>query len=48
MNFNFKTPSLVDHEEIIKKDAQRTFSSEKYRNILIILLFNASIFYNII
>jgi len=40
-NFNLKTPSLSDHEEIIKKDVQRTFSTEKYRNILIILLFNA-------
>jgi len=39
--FDFKIPLLAEDEEIIIKDVQRTFSSEKYRNILVILLFNA-------
>jgi len=39
--FDFKIPTLAEDEEIINKDVQRTFSSEKYRNVLIILLFNA-------
>ena len=42
VDYDFTIPILQGDDEILRRDANRTFATEKYRDILVIVLYKCS------